>query len=197
MKNWLTAALLAALIGCAARPVVPPHGGETQWQGRQHALQGLQQWRLSGRVGVESGNDAWNGSLRWNQSGSDYAITLTSPFGQGGVQISGNASQSELHLDKGEVVVGDDAEALIYRQFGWRLPVKGLRYWIRGLPDPGLDRKLVLDQAGRVEKLRQSGWEVDFKRYVRVDGVDLPGKIFVSHPQLRVRLVVDRWELNG
>lgn len=200
MKQWLVAALIVTLGACATRPVAPPGPSSTadgpQWQARQEVLEGLRDWRFTGRVGVTKGDDAWSGTVRWAQSDGYYDIVLTSPFGQGGVRLSGSPAYSELHLSDEEVLVDKDAEALLYRQFGWQLPVSGLQYWLLGLPSPEGHGKMTLDEEGRLEKLRQAGWEVDFRRYVRVNGMELPRKLYVSHPQLQVRLVVDRWELG-
>lgn len=196
MRSWFLAAAVV-LAGCATHPAGPVLStASPEWQAHQQQLEGLHDWRLSGRVGVSHGRDAWNGNLRWTQSGANYDIVLTSPLGQGGARLQGGPRYSELHVDD-KVVVDADAESLLDRQFGWRLPVSGLRYWLVGLPSPASNNQLTLDHAGRLEKLRQDGWQVDFKRYTRVDGVELPGKLFVTHPEMQVRLVVDRWDVAG
>ncbi|HLA74858.1 MAG TPA: lipoprotein insertase outer membrane protein LolB, partial [Gammaproteobacteria bacterium] len=84
-----------------------------------------------------------------------------------------------------------------------RLPVSGLRYWVLGLPDPAAppaaqDREL--DGLGHLTRLRQSGWDIEFRRYSPVTTVDLPNKIFLTNQaagvRLEVRLAVEQWELG-
>lgn len=196
MRHCAALALAGLLAGCAAVPrheVTP--ATEQQWQTRQQRLGDLSAWRLAGRVGVQRAEGAWNGNLRWAQDGSDYNIILTSPLGQGGVELNGSPGQTELRTSADESIVAEDAATLLERHFGWQLPVAALRYWVLGLPDPRAANSVELDDAGRAAVLRQSGWEIAYHRYTRVDGLDLPGKIFVSHPGLDVRLVVDRWDV--
>ncbi|MDX1509409.1 MAG: hypothetical protein R3358_14070, partial [Woeseiaceae bacterium] len=64
------AALLAALLaaGCATQKSIDlPDLGE--WETRQAVLAALDRWDFNGRVGVQAGDDGFNGKLRWRQDG--------------------------------------------------------------------------------------------------------------------------------
>lgn len=199
--RWLPRAVLglaiATLSACALQPQRPGDADPAAWRAHRDQVAALEQWRLSGRMALRTEDDAYNASVDWIQSGARYEIKLTAPFGQGGMRLRGDRGYSELTLADDGTVVAADPETLLARELGWHLPVAGLRYWVLGLPDPRADKQWVLDEAGRISRLQQEGWEIDFRRYMDVNGVDLPGKVFITHPRMQVRLVVDRWDVNA
>jgi outer membrane lipoprotein LolB len=100
------------------------------------------------------------------------------------------------------VLYAADAEELLYRYTGWRLPITNLNYWVRGVPVPDLPAIRELDDAGRLKTLRQQGWEVQYQEYVRFEGHELPNRLTLTYtpvrvtaelPAMEVRLVIDRW----
>ncbi|HEC73035.1 MAG TPA: outer membrane lipoprotein LolB, partial [Methylophaga aminisulfidivorans] len=56
----------------------------------------------------------------------------------------------------------------------------------------GVDNK-TLDEQGRLKTLQQAGWEVEYLRYVPFENTTMPGKIFITHPGLNVRLIISDW----
>lgn len=187
-------ALLAA--GCAAPPSLPNVAHPQQvWEVRQHALAALSAWQLSGRIAVRNGDDAWQGNLEWRQAGSDYHIAVDGPFGQSQFDLTGGAQGVVLRTADNKVWQASDPEALLLEQTGIRMPVNALRYWVRGLPDPAGEPAQTLDGRGRLARLQQGGWSVQFRRYTQVDGLELPDKLFVQRGPVDIRLVVDRWRL--
>ena len=94
-------------------------------------------------------------------------------------------------------MIATSAEELLGTRLGWSLPVSGLRYWLLGLPAPGLPVvKSSLDSFGRLLRLSQGGWQIRYLDYKWIENLALPGKIFVEHPKLRLRLVIDHWHLG-
>ncbi len=202
MKNLLLASLALLLCACEAIPTQAPQilDAEQSWRARQQSLSALSAWGLSGRIAIQTPSEGWNASLTWEQRGESYAIELSSPLGQGTLQLNGNPFQVTLRTAAGEDTA-QDPEALLQRQLGLRLPISSLRYWVLGLPDPSLPLELKeLDGLGRLARIRQSGWDIEFRRYATAASVDLPDKLFLSNssaePHLEVRLAMERWELN-
>jgi len=155
-------------------------------------------WRLSGRFSAANEQNSWSGTLSWVQVGDAYDITLTGPFGQGAVALRGNAQNSELQLAKDQIFSDGSAEKLLLDHTGWYIPFDGLRYWVTGRAAPGVEAvDAERDPQGRLVRIRQDQWTIEFKRYAAVNGVELPGKIFLTHPVYDVRMVVDQWEVNG
>ncbi len=78
-----------------------------------------------------------------------------------------------------------------------RLPVNGLRYWVRGLPEPGSTPVLQTDASGRLTRLEQNGWIIEYPAYAPTSilNLDLPERIVARRPDLSVKLVIEQWKL--
>jgi len=79
---------------------------------------------------------------------------------------------------------------------GWKVPVDALAWWIKGLADPGEWETRVVDEEGRLKKLRQFGWEVDFDNYGEPESFWLPAKLTARRGDYRVKMVVRKWRLG-
>lgn len=169
------------------------------WVERQAELSAIKYWRLTGRLAVSNGDDAWNMNLDWQQKGDDYQIQLNGPFGAGKVKLVGNADGVLLKDSDDQTFYADTPELLLYEQTGVFMPVEGLRYWVVGLTSPNQQKKPKLDKLGRLAYLEDASWHVKFKRYTQVSGIDLPRKVFIikSDKELDVRLVIDTWKLGA
>lgn len=187
--------LLLWLQGCSVAPVTDTGQGPLRWPGRQHALEQLRTWQLSGRVAVSTQEDGFTATLVWKQdAGGAYELSLIAPFSQGTVRLDGDASGVMMRTsDSGAATYAPDAESILWQQFGWQVPVAALRYWVRGIPAPGAEAQIELDGEGRLSGLMQSGWQVRFLRYGQVAQWQLPEKIFLEQGPVSVRIVIQDW----
>ena len=192
----LVTVLVAPLFGCAIPPTVPP-AAQASWAVRQPALVKLTHWRAAGRIGVVSGQDGWHASFQWDQQGSDYRIDLIGPLGQGRVVVQGDTENVSVQTQDGQNGVAPDADALLEQSLGVRLPVNGLRYWIRGLPEPGPNPALQTDAQGRLTRLEQNGWVIEYPAYAPTSmlNLDLPERIVARRQDLSVKLIIEQWTL--
>lgn len=174
-------------------------GSGKSWQERQSELAAIKYWRLTGRLAVSNGDDAWNLNIEWHQREDDYQIVLNGPFGAGKVKLVGNANGVLLKDSDDQTFYAETPEMLLYEQTGLYMPVNGLRYWVMGLTSPNQHAEPQLDKLGRISYLEEADWKVRFKRYTQVSGIDLPRKVFIvrSNKELDVRLVVDNWKLGA
>lgn len=199
MMRYFTLFGLALLLlaGCTTTPPRPqPQDPEQAWQVRRQILGHLQDWSLSGRLGIQTDYEGWHVSIQWRQHANNYAIHLTAPLGQGSLKLEGDEHGVLLQSSDGKTVSAEDPGELLYQQFGWRVPVAALRYWVLGLPAPG-DAQRTLDEYGRLSHLQQAGWEIAFLDYEEHDGIELPGRVFVNNHNAKVRLVVGEWQLSA
>lgn len=195
MSRLFLPLLLLLLSACTSMPSHSPvTDPEMAWQERQYQLASLNDWTLSGRLGIQNDHEAWHVGINWEQQQQNYAILLTAPLGQGSLKLSGNADTVTLQTDEGESVSATDPGELLYRQFGWKVPVKSLRYWVLGVPAPGNQREEQLDEYGRLVQLQQDGWEIRFLDYESRMGIELPGRVFVNNHKAKVRLVISDWQ---
>ena len=78
---------------------------------------------------------------------------------------------------------------------GAPLPVAELRYWLVGVPAPGLAHQETVGDDGRLAGLEQAGWRLRYSRYAAVGGLALPVRIEIESETARLRLVVSSWRL--
>ena len=182
---------LLLLAACARTPLqaVP----EADWEQRRQALDAIMDWELDGRIAITGPEESFNASLSWRQRRNRYEIRMRGPLGQGGLVLKRDDRQ--VYLSDGEhEMTAADAETLL-RKLGLGLPLGGLRYWIRGLPQPGIPSSMIRDAQARLTSLQQAGWKIRFLRYKAHHGLDLPAKVFLQGHGYKVRVLVHDWRL--
>ncbi|MBL8250081.1 MAG: outer membrane lipoprotein LolB, partial [Candidatus Competibacter sp.] len=190
--RWTALLALAAwLAGCAVAPT-PTADQHNAWAARQQALTQLSRWQASGRIGVISGQDGWHANFQWAQQEQNYRIDLIGPLGQGRVSIQGDGRQVSIQTQDGQRQTAPDPESLLEQTTGARLPVEGLRYWIRGVPEPGPVAAMQTDASGRLLRLEQKGWVIEYPDYAPTSPDPLPARIIARRQDLSVKLVIDR-----
>ncbi|CAH0991423.1 Outer-membrane lipoprotein LolB [Sinobacterium norvegicum] len=187
--------------------------GCSSWQqdvfdsGFEQPREPLAQWRVQGRVGIRAEGQAESANIFWRLQGDDYNLRLSGPFGAGTVIIEGDAEHVVLKQRNQPDVSAVDAEALLLRHTGWQLPVSSMVYWLQGLASPELpvddSRRLVVEadtentvmQDLPLAMLQQGDWHIEFQRYSRIESTVLPSKVVITHPSLRITLIVSQWQL--
>lgn len=181
--------------GCAAQQLITEADKLHDWRVHQSKLAGLNQWVLRGRIAIRVDKEGWTATLHWRQQQNSYSLRLIAPLGQGSYELTGNDRTVTLRTADNRVVYADNPEMLLQQNLGWQLPVSGLAYWIRGLPEPGLATdRLLLDNNGRARDISQAGWRVTYSDYMISKGYELPEKLTMQHEKLRIRLVIQDWE---
>mgnify|MGYP003585707067 FL=1 len=182
------------LTGCAVAPTTSPEATKA-WTARQSALQNLTQWNAAGRIGVVNGPDGWHAGFQWAQQDSGYRIDLIGPLGQGRIRVEGNEQAVRIQTADGQTQTAPDPDALLEQAVGARLPVTGLRYWIRGLPEPGPSPTLQTDAEGRLTRLEQNGWIIEYPAYAYAAplSLELPERIIARRQDLSVKLIIEDW----
>jgi outer membrane lipoprotein LolB len=153
-------------------------------------------FRLSGRIGVMHNGESFSGTLRWRHSVEEDEIFILSPLGQGVARIARGPDGVTLETAEGEGYRGPDVESLTEEVLGWRLPARGLPYWVAGRPAPDGASDGEMDERLQLRTLRQDGWRIDYLDYRMVQGELRPSKLeLVMGDRLKLRLVIDSWVL--
>lgn len=182
----------ATLSACAGMPgTVSPD--QAAWELRRDQLTSAQTWDIKGRISLRNAEDGYSGGLDWAQKGDELDFRFRGPLGVGGFRINGNPQLMLITTSKGEVYEVRDAELDLEYQFGWKIPIHSMRYWVIGIPDPSLEFDAVIDEDGRASLLDQQDWQIEYKSYRRYDGQVLPRRIEMRNADVRIRLAVDRW----
>jgi outer membrane lipoprotein LolB len=190
MLRLLTVACcLIALSACVS---TRPQQAAGEWSMRVQALQHADAWRLQGRAAVAAGTQGWQASLDWQQSAASSELHLAGPLGIGAQVIV----QTAKGLSINGAAPGPGALAQLQERLGFDLPVEDLRYWLLGVPDPKATFDLQRNAQDRAQHLVQAGWNVDYDRYVSAAGDVLPTHIVLTRDDVRVRIVVDHWDVG-
>jgi len=193
--RWLWLLIPVLAVGCATRPPVAAPEAEPAWLEHRAALEALRDWQVQGRVALSTDNEGWNASFDWQQRGKNYRIRLRGPFGQGAVELHGGQHGVWLKRADQPAVFAHNPDVLLQQQTGWQLPVTGLSAWLRGLPVADGDPVIRWDAQGRLLHIGQSGWSIDYQRYLEKGGLSLPKKLRLKRDSIQVRFVVDSWQI--
>lgn len=190
-------ALLAAALALAGCPAVPRAPEVARpWQERREALLALAGFALRGRVAVAAGGEGFNARLRWEQDAARSLVSLDGPLGVGGVRISTDGDILTVVTSKGETLDSAAARAELLVRLGFDPPLESLRYWVLGVPNPSSTAVEVLDEQQRLASLEQEGWRIEYESYTTAAGHALPQRLTARLADVRVRLIVDAWELQ-
>jgi len=194
LKKSVLAVLLLLLYGCGKAIRESPPLNTDQ---RSEKLLQVSQWGIRGRVSIITGDDGWNGSIRWNQLDSHFDIRIVGPLGQGSLWLQGSPGFVELRSSKDKrPITATSAESLLYQQMGWKIPISGLRYWVLGVFAPGEAGSIKRNKQGLLSEFEQSGWTIRLLRYRKVGEQMIPVKIFINNDRFRVKMIVKHWKLE-
>jgi outer membrane lipoprotein LolB len=188
-KLW-AAALALLIAGCATlHPTVPG-----AWLERRGALQAISDYQMNGRLAVATGSDGFSAGLAWTQHAGDSQLQLRAPLGLSAGSIDYNAGVLTVHTSQA-LLSGEAAEAELEREFGMDPPLASFHFWLLGVSDPGSPADERLDGQQRLAHLEQGAWKIDYADYVESNGRWLPGKITLQSGTVRLKLVVNHWQI--
>jgi outer membrane lipoprotein LolB len=198
---------VSLISGCATAPLPPAADIDPVWEARQAALMSVTAWHIRGRLAVRAADQGGHATLNWKRDGERHRMDFTGPLGRGHLRLTQDSQGAELRDADKRVWRAADAGRLLYRATGWIVPLDGMNYWVLGLPAPGPAPDRQLDEQGRLKRLTQSGWDIQFLEYTRHGAFDLPSKMYIarqdSHTEagaaagetLEVRLSIEQWTL--
>jgi len=204
--------LAAVLTGCvSAPPAVPAGNPAAVWQDRLEDLAGIGWWEVKGKLAVKTHKRGGQANMLWKRDGEDHNINLYGPLGGGRVILTRDSDGAVLRDNKKRVYHAPTAEELLYRVAGWQVPFQAMRFWVLGMPNPSEVYEQSIDDWGRLQTLRQAGWEVEFEEYKNFEGRELPRKFNMTalpgtqhivddeldeNDQVRVRVIIKRWSFQ-
>jgi len=153
-------------------------------------------WGLVGKISVDDGDDGGSGRLQWSVEPGHSELDFHGAMGRGAWHLQIGQDGVLLKMADGTQQAADDVNDLIQDRMGWPIPLDALQWWVRGLVAPGVVENETYGSEGLLTSLRQFGWDVDFKRYASVDGVELPVRLNATNDNYRVKLAISRWRMN-
>jgi outer membrane lipoprotein LolB len=182
---------MLALASCASAPRRAESGAALA--SRATALAQSPTWSFEGRVAVSDGEDGGSGRIRWRQDGEDFVVEIRAPVSQRTWRLTQTGDELVLEGAREEPVRGYDAEALLARQVGWRLPFAEMRHWVRANA-ASREARVVLDEDRRPRTIEEGGWRVEYRKYDESQAPPLPQRIVATRAPYEVRLAIARWQ---
>jgi outer membrane lipoprotein LolB len=149
----------------------------------------VNQWSFEGRVSLTGRDDSWTANMDWQHSPDNEKIKLSGPLGQGATVIQLTKDHVTIDRGDGKAQTSNQPEAFINQQLGLFVPVRSLRYWVIGLPEP--TGSFVETATG----FKQAGWLIEYKQMQIVNNIAMPQKVTVSNEQVKLKLIIDQWLL--
>lgn len=179
--------IVCLLPACSTVTVEPVASYSKQARNR---LYQLDQWSFDGRLAVSAQNDAWSASLSWKHDPDQEEMKLSGPLGQGATIIQLTDDFVSIDRGDGQVKTSAQPEEFVQQQLGMFVPIRSLRYWVVGLPEP---TQAFVETA---DGFTQSGWLITYKQMQTVLNQSMPHKITVVNTQAKLKLVIDQWIFN-
>jgi outer membrane lipoprotein LolB len=192
--------LLAALVftGCATQqPMATQTPRSASNQRHLASIADIQDFSVEGRMGVQTEGRGVSGRINWQHIDKKDNISLYSPMGGKIASIITTDSSVTLTSNDGKTYTASDAEMLTQQTLGWRLPVTYLADWVVGRPTKGAIEQSSWDDTGKLIKLTQNGWEVEYLEYYEANGRQLPAKLSLRNPKLYFKLIIERWDTSA
>lgn len=190
--------MVLTLSACTTAPrIIPSDDADRAWQERKSFLYSHSDWiaHLS-LVGVTQ-DEKFKTRIEWQQRSDGYQIKLRDFIGRTVALIDGSPEKVVVKTSKGERYEDQNAETLIYGLFGLRIPVAGMRYWLRGVPQPETGyADLELRADGLAEKMQQAGWRLSYQNYADNKPVRMPTQAVFEYDDLALTVKVARWQLS-
>ena len=183
------------LAACSSAPKIDKDSKPQLWLKHQIAISDITAWNINGRLGVKSEKNSGTATMLWEQSFADYELRVIAPLGQGTYILKGTRDGVVMHGPKNKITMAKTAEQLLYEALGWKIHLNGLKYWVRGVPEPYMVySELSLDEKGRLTNMKQSGFDVSVLRYTEHNGIFLPEKLTIKSDDIQLKLVIKVWK---
>ena len=179
------------IASCSAIPKIDEDLKSQLWFEHQIAITGINVWNLNGRLGIKNQKNSSTLSFLWEQSYADYELRFIAPLGQGTYILKNTPEGVVMHDPKNKTTTVKSTDNLFYQALGWKLNINGLKYWIRGIPEPDMSyTELLLDEKGRLTNMKQSGFNVNVSRYIDQNGISLPKRLSIKSDDVQLKLVI-------
>lgn len=185
---WFLGMIMVWLLSACSAVTVKPNGIYSK-HARIH-LYKLDRWSFDGRLAITGQNDSWSANLGWKHSSGQEEMKLSGPMGQGAAVIQLTDDFVSIDRGNGQVETSAQPEEFVNRQLGIFVPVRSLRYWVLGLPEP------TQAFAETIDGFTQAGWLITYNQMQADFNPPMPRKITVVNSHVKLKLIIDQWILN-
>lgn len=195
--------LCLLVVACAPVPTRDVPTEDVDWREHRRQVSDLGRWQAEGRVALEVAgeredeDEGYTGSMSWTQAEGTTDFRVRGPFGLGGFRVFGDEQGLWVRTSRGEDLMLADPVADMDAALGWHIPVRSMRHWVLGIPDPDGAARLELGERGLLRGLEQSGWRVTMGDYRPVQASPpLPHRVTMAGEGVSLRFVIHEWRVG-
>ena len=184
--------LLTFLGGCAIKPKVDANSVNTTHLKSEN-------WTLSGRIALKTPEDKFSAALEWHQTRDSYRLRLSKLIGGTLLLLEKDVSGQVILKFDGKTYRGQDAERLVWRITGWRLPINDLKFWVAGKLNPlsAVPGNIKRDSKQRLWSFTSlNNWQITYQNYRVFSGFALPHNMTITNNSVQLRLRVSDWDFE-
>jgi outer membrane lipoprotein LolB len=174
---------------------------DRNWQTHQNLVNNASSWTLQGRLNIRQANNSDTVTLNWQQMVQDFEINLSGAFGIGATMISGNQESIRLQQGNQTPIEAASLSELSRDYLGYEFPAEALQFWVRGIPSPDSPSTMEFNDNQLLASLSQTDaqgnqWLLEYDRYQESGGLNLPGRIRMSHPDYLLTFIIQSWQIQ-
>lgn len=195
------AILVMALIisACATRP-------QTNVELLPRNIEDVTHWRAAGKILLSENGKKQSGHFYWQQTNDDYQFVVSTFLGIDVFSIKVIDGLATIYIDGKDYQSRQPAQ-LLQQLTGQTLPLSHISSWLIGMA-PTASSHVSQIQTNETNQMRQFtyqdnktvfntvAWTIKYQQRVPVYHFELPSLISIDSPQNRIKLKINRWELN-
>lgn len=160
----------------------------------ESALRNFVDWKIHGRISIKTPEETSIISIRWQQNKDDIKLRLYGSMGKTYARLVKKDGIATLTVEN-KSYTDSNARYLLWSVLGWDLPIDEMQYWIKGTTNPEKNEKQIIrNEKGQLNSFSYKKWQVVFERYKKFESYQLPTKLILTHPKIRIRFSIQSWK---
>ncbi len=160
----------------------------------QQTLEQLEHWKIKGRISIKTKKNSFMAHINWQQNKEQFNIRIYGSLGQTYAKIYSDGSHLVVLEIKKKRYTGNNAQSLMQRVLGWKLPVKQFSKWMKGQKTTDLSpNNYSVNDNQSLATLSYEQWQIQYQRYKTYNKILLPQKIYITHPDIQIKLSIHQW----
>ena len=171
---------------------------KSTWHQHKQELKKIHRWKIKGRIGFRTADNAQSATFRWQQKADKFKILLSGTLGLGSMGIDGTPTYIEFRQTDGQIIRSNNPDSLLQAQTGWNLPISQLSSWLLGYPGNNESEitQLILNESGQLISFNSATWEIKYSKYHLVDDLVLPHKLIIRNEEIKITIIIKTWVLD-
>lgn len=194
IKNiFALSAILLLLSSCAGKPPMSESDAVLNMQQRNKDLLNIKNWQLNGQATIKTKDKKQSVNIVWIQN-QDKLYMLLSSFGTTYLSVKSDKNNAIATTNKGEKIKAKNAQDLVYKITGFKIPLQKLKLWLFALTHQ--NDKYSFNEAGDIDKISNNKYQAELSDWTQVDNIPMPMFVRLKSGDLSIVFDIDEWIFN-